>query len=1068
MMEKWLQRKLGARIVMGVLLALGVISYFTLSFDLNPDIEFPRLTIATFYPHSSPETVELLVTAPIESRVQRLCDLRKISSTSWSDRSFITLEFDRKSDMPHNCFLLAGILEDYEEWLPAGARKPHIRKYIPEQFKKQQFLSFSLLSDLPRAELYETIEKQIKPNLQSIPGVATVSVYGLRAPVLNLYLDKNKMENWGLHPDRVRQKLQSKLYAGGSLRFSDHRVAIKIDDSFHSITEIENIPFPLKGNITVHLKDFCRVSRGYADFLNKKRLDGKNTVLLYITRSSSANTLKTANRVFKAVRNLEQRLKNKGVSLIVEQDTSRDIRKHLVNIYKSFMVAIISVFLLMYLIFRNLYVPLIVLFNMLLTFCTVFFFLKLNNYSLNILVLSALAMGFGFMIDNAILFFDSIDQQKPSHSILNRIQSGLSQITRPGWASTITTCAALLPFMFIKERIALYYIPFAVVVIITLCLSIIVAYLFMPHLFLLYTKHSFSNRFLFISEFYAKGLKVLLRKHFLVTLLFIWAIGVPVWLLPVRISALKSDRFWSKPGNNGIQLYNQTMGSEICMKLRKYVDPVLGGSTYYFFKHVQRGFVRPDERETMLMVLLQLPQGSDFVLMENTIMIFEEIALMQNGLKRVETSVLKNQAMMIVTFTNQAIRQGIHHHLERLLINRAVMITGMDVSVSGSGKGYSKTSDYDTPNLRLVLSGYNYSLLKKLARKIETKLSRHPRVRNVDINAYRLENQRHTETPAVKLELDRSALAGLALYGNEVLSAIQLYTHESIPENRLLVAGQEIVFQIKTQKPNDIEISDLHHTIFSTSDGRYFRMSDFSTLKKEPQRAFITKRNQQYEKVIAFDFIGTFAMAQKFLKQSVLNTNLPAGYKLDTDDVAVSRSSDKRNLFLCIILGLLLIYMVTASLYESFRNPFLIFLSIPAGFIGIFLLYSFFELTFSQNALIGVLFVSGIVVNNAIILVSRYQRMQKYYDNLPDVIVSGSCLHFRPVFLTTMTTLIGFGAMLLFNNQENFWRSIALTGIGGMTTSLLYILFVLPALYFQLERKRVFRYQCHALREKRT
>jgi multidrug efflux pump subunit AcrB len=1054
MMEKWLQRKLGARIVMGVLLALGVLSYFTLSFDLNPDIEFPRLTIATFYPNSSPETVEMLVTSPIESRVQRLAHLRKISSTSWSDRSFITLEFDRKSDMPHNCFLLAGILDDYEEWLPAGVRKPDIRKYIPEQFKKQLFLSFSLLSDLPRSELYETIEKQIKPNLQSIPGVANVSVYGLRAPVLNFYLDKNKMENFGLRLAQVRQKLQGKLYAGGSLWFSDHRIAIKIDDSFHSIKEIQNIPFPLKGNITVHLKDFCRVSRGYADPINKKRLDGKNTVLLYITRSSSANTLKTADRVFKAIGKLEQRLKNKGVSFIVEQDTSRDIRKQLLNIYKSLMIAITSLFLLMYLIFRNVYVPLIVFFNMLLTFCTVFFFLKLYNYSLNILVLSALAMGFGFMIDNAILFFDSIDQQKPSQSILIRIQSGLSQITRPVWASTITTCTALLPFMFTKEKIAMYYIPFAVVVIITLGLSVIVAYLFMPHLFVLYTKHDLSKRFFIISDFYAKGLKILLRKHLLVTWLFIWAIGIPVWLLPVRISALKLDSFWSKPGNVGIQLYNQTMGSEICTKLRKYVDPVLGGSTYYFFKHVQKGFLRPDGRQTMLMVLLKLPRGSDFVLMENTIMIFEEIALMQDGLKRIETSVLKNQAIMMVAFTDQAIRQGVHHYLERVLINRAVMITGMDVSVSGSGKGYSKTSDYDRPNLRLVLSGYNYSLLKKLARKIESKLSRHPRVRNVDINAYRLKNQGHTETPMLKLELNRSALAGLALYGNEVLSAIQLYMHESIPENRLLVSGQEIIFQIKTLKPNDIELSDLHQTIFSTFDGRYFRMSDFSTSKNEPQKAFITKENQQYEKVIAFDFIGTYAMAQKYLKQAVLNTYLPPGYKLDTDDVAVSRSSDKRNLFICIILGLLLIYMVTSSLYESFRNPFLIYLSIPAGFIGIFLLYSIFELTFTRNALIGVLFVSGIVVNNAIILISRYQRMQKYYSDLSDIIVSGSCLHIRPVFLTTMTTLIGFGAMLLFNNQENFWRSIALTGIGGMTTSLLYILFVLPALYFQLEKKR--------------
>lgn len=1053
MMETWLQRRVGARIVMAVILVLGLLSYFTLSFDLNPDIEFPRLTIATFYPNSSPETVELLITAPIESRVQRLPHLRKISSTSWSDRSFIALEFDRKSDMPHNCFLLAAILGDYKEWLPPGTRKPDIRKYIPEQFKQHSFLSFSLLSDLPRSELYETIEKQIKPNLQSIPGVATVSVYGLRAPVLNLYLNKNKMENLGIGLTRVQQKLKSKVYAGGSLWFGDHRVAIKFDDSFHSIEEIRNIPFRLDGS-SVHLKDFCRINRGYAEPLSKKRVDGKNTVLLYITRSSLANTLKTADRVFNAIEKIEQRLKNKKITFMVEQDVSHDIRQNLHDILKSLLIATVTVFLLMYLIFHNVYVPVIVFLNMLLTFCMVFFVLKLYNYSLNILVLSALAMGFGFMIDNAILFFDSIEQQKPSQAAIHRITSGVSQIVRPIWASTMTTCAALLPFMFLKGKMVVYYIPFAVVVIITLGLSVMVAYIFMPHLFVLYSKRDLSKRNFVFLQLYAKGLKYILRKRLLVILLFIWAIGIPCWLLPARISSLKAGSLWTEIGNRCIRLYNNSVGSEICMKLRKYVDPVLGGSTYYFFRHVQTGFLQSGDRETMLSVLLKLPRGGDFKLMENTIMLFEKNALKQGGLKKVETSIMKNQAIMLVSFTDQAIQKGIHHYLERALTSRAVMIAGMDVTVSGSGKGYSKTSDYDTPNLRLLLKGYNYSLLKKLARKIKKRISRHPRVKNVDSNAYRLENYGHTETPMLKLELNRSALAGLGLNGNEVLSAIQLYTHESIPENRLLVSGREIIFQIKTLRNEDIELFDLHQTIFSLSGGRYFRMSDFSTVKSEPQKAFITKQDQQYEKVIAFDFIGSFSMAQKFLKKTVLHTSLPPGYKLEMENFSVNAGSGREKLFICIIFGLLLIYMVTAALYESFRNPFLIYLSIPAGFIGIFLLYSIFELTFTRNALIGVLFVSGIVVNNAIILISRYQRMQKYYSDLSDIIVSGSCLHIRAVFLTTMTTLIGFGAMLLFNNQNDLWRSIALTGIGGMTTSLLFILFVLPLLYYQLEQKR--------------
>lgn len=1045
----WLKRPVSLIILTSFIIFVGAISLYELPLELSPSVDLPQITVSVYFPDSSPEMIEALVSAPIESRMQELADIRKIESVSKNNSARVTLHFDRKADMAFNIFRINEILSDYKNWLPKGVFRPSLQKYIPKEFKQESFLSYRLLTNLPEEQLYHLVQQRIRQPLLNISGVAAVQLFGLRTPHVEILLNLDKMRRYGISINDIRQKLAGRKIHIGDLKPGLSIIPVSMDLRYMNIGELKDIEFILSAHRTIKLSDLASVKQGYEKLRYKKRINGRHTILISIEKESGSNTIGVADRVYQAIREIGKNLPP-GNQLMPVNDASKEMRKAIRDLLWRSIFALTAIFLLLLIILKRFSYSAIILFSIILSVFTVFIFIKFLDYSVNLLTLSGLALGFGFMVDNSILVFDAVE----SSGKRPKIVSESLKILFPIFASMLTTLAALLPFIFLSEKMRLYYIPFGVVVAAALLASVAFAYLFVPASYYHLQKRIkpvSANGTLFkkIEWLYQGTLAKALKHKKLVILLTVWLFGFPLWLLPDSIEeGEKADTF----RNYLAFAYNHTLGSDLYHSLRKFINPVLGGATYLFFNYVERGEPWNWQGGDYLFVYINMPQGSDLGLSEKIILDFEKIALAQPGTGKVETTISASAAFLRIDFPKENIYSSIPYRLKEELIQRAVKVGGVYISVSGFGDPYASGFSGNFSAFRVKLSGYNFLELKELALKLKNVLQKNRRVRDVNINTpigYNMDALYDLE-----MNIDRRSLAFCGLSTSDIVPIIGLYTSETLSRERIRLGNEEKFMVIKAADFYDLQIDNFEKMWFQAVDKAPFRLGQFTTVQKKKILPEIRRENQEYLRVISFDFLGPYRFGQEYLDNTLKTFIRPIGYTVKPMHWTWGENEES-NLVLIILLGLLFIYMVTASLYESFLDPLLIFLTIPAGLIGIFFIFYLTDTIFNRSAYIGVLFISGIVVNNSIILVSKFKHLYQQGYSGVESIINGSVRHLKPLFLTTATTVLGFLPMLILSesNTSDLWYTLALTGLSGMLSSFIFILFVLPVLFGLVHKK---------------
>jgi len=1044
-LEAWLKRPVTFIVFNIIVIVIGLGAVWNLPLELAPNLQFPRLSIFTNFPDSAPEMVEALITAPIESRMQQVPGLHSVNSVSDNNTSRVDIVYENNTNMDWAQFQVNEILADYRSWLPAGIQRPQIQKYLPEEIEKNIFLSYRLLTDFSEDYLYSFVEEKIKRPVSAIPGVASVEVSGVPEPVIEILLDTNKMEALGLTTAEVRRAVLVKNSDVGTLSTADKRLPIVIVRNHKSMDEISRLPVKISGSRMITLQEVAQIRRAFPPLRNKKRINGYESILITINREHTANTLKVAGQVFRQIEALQTSLPT-GSQLLIVDDASKEIRQSLSELTTRGVLSLIFIVLILFFGLRDSRAPLIISISILLAIFSVFIGFYVLHYSINLLTIAGLALGYGFMVDNAILVYDNLDrlrQQTLSKSVLE-ILPALS-------AATLTTLAAIAPFVFLTGELKTYYLPFAVVIGITLLTSVLFALFYVPAAYTIAFGKDFNKR---PSGKNSAGhfrniLTFLVLKRRRLILLLLWAIGLPLWLMPKQIVTKDADSFWPKYLKI---MYNKTIGSGFYTSLRQYSDPVLGSSLYMFFEKIDHGRFWSWRNPTYLIVSLHLPQGSAPGLSDENIRPFEEMALNEPGVARIETTIWPAGAYARIDFKPDEAMSSAPFTLKEELIARAARMSGLMVGVYGYGDGFSGGMlGSVSASIYLDFKGYNYKELEQLALRFKATVEKNRRVRDVDINAqygYSIDELYYLElTPEQRV---------LAEDGEDISGALEhlrLYTSEFAGVERLLVGGREQKVLIKVSGYENFQTDQLMEQSFSENN-KPLKFATFSLLEKKKSANEIRREDQQYIRKVSFDFLGPGRFASEFLDKTLKDFPVPVGYSIQSARY-FSGDREKSNLVFVVVLGLILIYMVTAALYESFRDPFLIFLTIPSGFIGIIWMFFGNGAHFDNTAYIGSIFISGIVVNNSILLMSRYKKYLKQGQDLFPAVLQGTEDHLRPILLTSLTTIAGFLPLVLFTTESNqsLWYNLALAGIGGMISSVIFILFFLPVLFYSIEKR---------------
>jgi HAE1 family hydrophobic/amphiphilic exporter-1 len=1009
-MKFFIDRPVATAMVFLALLAMGVYSFLNTPIELAPKESFPMVDVVTSWYGVPPEVVQAQVTAPLEEACATVKGVVKMSSTSQIGLSRITLEFNPKTNMEFASLALREELSKARAVLPPLVR-PMLQPYIPEDFRVRPFLQYTVSGDYGLQELQELVKEKLEIGLGSVRGISGVEVAGGSEPEIRVVLDKAKIKTLGLHPYTVNAAIGARLgtYPTGRVRKGNQEFLFKFADRIDSIAELERTVVAYSGQNPILVKDVARVEITYADIRTVHRINGQPTVNLTVMKERGANTLRIARGVKDKLEEVKRELPSNLVFKSVD-DESEEIRKNLNDLYLLAGLITIIVFVMVFVVLRRLRPSLLILssiaFSIVITFNLIYAF----KISLNMLTLGALALGFGLFVDNSIVVFENILRLRerglaPREAALQ----GPKEVFVAVLASTATTMAVFFSFPFFQGKLKIYYLPLAIVITSALAASLLVSFSLIPAL----SPRLIEKRKTAMSEEkgsprFEKALAFLLRH--------------PVEVLLV-------------------------------------VATLLFGAYRWFRAEVTIGRWYPWYSKEYLYVRIGMPPGTDIARTDETIRAFEDKVMAQDYGKDMNVRIVSENAQAIIGFPPEIEKSYRPYALKEELIQLATQFAGIDVSVSGfDPQWYSSSMGAGTYySSRIKFFGYNLKKLKEITADLEKTLRRNPRIKEVRTVSSRYGWWRGDTVEDV-LKIDKTVLRRYDIDPAYLYFHLQTMIQGSFgTPARIRTGGKDIIVSVKFPEASTLDMRGLREALIQTRGGEYLRLGEIAVFDEVPIAGSIDRENQQFQQTIMWEFRGPSKAEERYRKAVFASLHLPPGFSATLDETWYVTEEEQKQINFAIAVALVIIFMILAALYESFITPFFVLLAVPLALIGVFVAFVVAGAPFDPTAYIGCILLSGIVVNNAILLVDHINLRRKQGLGLLEAVVRGTKDRVRPIFMTTATTVFGMLPLLLIGaeaNKRQIWSSLALCTVGGLTTSTLFILIVIPVLYYHGDKLR--------------
>jgi len=1038
---------------------MGASAWRNIPIELLPDTDLPRLNVEASWRGASPETVEAFLTSPIESVVQQVKGVEKVISVSREVQgmgtSSIEVHFSRETDMDFARLDLSERLSALEEELPPAVERVLVRPYIPPEFEsrgQRGFLRYTYTGPYTLEALRSDLDDRVVPDLSQIEGVALVQASGGRERLIEIELNEDRVSSLGLSPGMVNTRINDLdlVREAGAIRAGGQEWSVTIQNRVARAEEIRNTVLLENRGSVVRVSDVADVRDSFEEPLGYNRINGRPAVSFLVIREIGANTVRAADAVKARVAQLE-RAGLAGTTMLLDYDESEDIKEQLTDLRARALISAFVIFAVLLLFLRSFrsagVVFMTIAFSVLISLNLIYF----GGMTLNLLTLMGLAMGFGLIVDNAIVVLESVFRRwQAGRDPVGAATEGTRQVVLPILTSTATTLIVFVPFVFLQGELRVFYVPLAIVVALTLMASLLVAFTFIP----------------------ALAARVLPRVR------MEERAGAATVPAPLAETADAPGREAAHPGMTGDRgqgaepgrspfrrgratpLYTRIYSTVIGFTLRHAWLAVtaavlaFGGSYYLFENHVTRGVLWGGGMglDTYVLINIELPRGSDLERTDNLVRSFEERLAAIPEVERFSSTVRGTYGRITINFPDSLENTGIPMAIKEQMFSYSLGFTGAEVRVIGVGLGFYGGGGGASPNYSMQVLGYNYERVREIAEDLGDRLARVPRVRTIDTNsAGRFVRERATE---FVVEVRRDQLARHDISVQELVARMNAAVAGQTSDAQLKIGGDEVRYEVKLEGYRETDVQELLETIISTSTGTGIRLGDVVSIAPVDVLAWIRREDQQYERTVAYEFAGPRRLGDQYYDGIIESTELPVGYVIEEDQGFRWSEEDRQQIYAVLAVSILLIYMVTAALFESVRLPLCVLLTVPMALIGVFLMFFYTGASFTREAYVGVIMMGGIVVNNAILLVDNINRVRRESgDDLHAAILAGTLERVRPILMTTATTVLGLLPLVLFSEtaDSTIWNALGYALIGGLLSSTVFVLATTPAIYLLIE-----------------
>jgi len=1004
---------------------LGVAAWRNIPIELLPDTELPQLTVEAFWRGASPEATEAFLTAPLEAAIQQVRGVDKISSTSEEQQgqgvARITVEFERDVDMDFVRLELSERLAVLEDELPVGVVGPNVSPYVPREFEDQYrpFLQYTITAPFTLEAIRAHLDDIVGPEILQVEGVATIDIRGGRDRLLELEFDQDALRSLGLSPLTIRQRVldleqvreAGTVYDNGKLR------NLAVRQRAGSVADIRNLVVLSDKGRLVRLSDVAVVRDTYEDYTSHYRIDGQPAIAFSVIKEHGTNTVEVADRVKARLASIEH-LNPAGARIFLDWDESEDIRAQLTDLRERAIVAALVIFAVLLLFLQSFRSAAIIFatiaFSILIALNLIYF----GGLTLNVLTLMGLAMGFGLIVDNAIVVLENVYRKRragepPEEAAV----AGTREVVLPIMAATATTLIVFIPFVYLQGELRVYYVPLAIVVGMSLLASLLVAFSFIP---------SLAARIL--------------------------------GSVAVSSALVERDPIYVRAYGSMVGFTSRNPWITIAVAIGAFY-----GSWHLFDKYVNRGVLWGGlfGSDSYIDIRISLPRGEELERTDELARFFEEKLLRTPEVERFTTTVWAQRAFIRAEFPDEIEQTQIPVAIKEQMVAFSYQFGGADVRVYGYGPSFYGGGG-SPPNYTIQIFGYNYERVRDIAEDMKRRLERFSRVREVDTNAGGRwwGSEKSSE---VVLVLDRERLAMYGLSTRDVVGQVQVAVGGRTGRGQIRVGGEELGFELKMAGYRDLDVLELAETLIRSAGGDV-RLADIAEITERDVLNVIQRVDQQYQRSVRYEFRGPRKLGDRYRDAVIASTELPDGYRIEGQQTWAWSDEEQTQIYIVLGVSLVLVFMVTAALFESLRQPVCVLLTVPMALVGVFLMFFYTGASFTREAYIGVIMMGGIVVNNAILLIDHVNQLRRKLGlHLMDAVVRGTLERVRPILMTSATTVLGLLPLVIFSDyaDANIWNALGYALIGGLLSSTLFVLTVTPALYVLFEtgpeRKRVFR-----------
>lgn len=1005
-------------VIFTVLGILGTISYSKLNYNLLPKFDAPVLTIITTYPGAAAGEVETSVTKKVEDAVSSLENLDKLQSVSQEGVSMVTVLLRQNANVDQALQDAQRKINAIMADLPDDVDTPVINKFSSDDIP---VLQLGVNGDVKPTVFFKLVEDRILPLLTKVEGVGQITMVGGEEREIQILIDPDKLRAYNLSLSEVTQSIiaANQDFPTGKIENQERQYSLRVAAKFTSIDQITNlvVAYTSSGS-KVKVGDIAQVNDGVREISTINRINGKPSIGLIIQKQTDANAVEVSKKVREAIQKIEDTYKAENIRFSLATDSSEYTMASADAVRFDLFLAVIIVAGVMLVFLHSLRSSLIVMLAIPASMISTFIMMYIFGFSLNLMTLMALSLVVGILVDDSIVVLENIyrhmemGKDKRTAALEGRNEIGFTAL-----AITLVDVVVFLPMSMVSGLIGNIVREFSLVVVFSTLMSLFVSFTITPML---------ASRFGKIDHFTKDTL---------------WG----------RISLGFEDLFESMKRG-----YASILQWSLDHRKTVYLITVLlfaGSIALVPAKFIGSEFITQSDKGELIITLEYDPQTNLYQNNQTTGTI-ERMLLARPDVEKVFTSVGYSSVAGLGSASNymaelsvilvDKLKRDISSDEFGKLIKEEIQGKIPGVKVKAAPVGI--TGGANEAPIQVVVKGTELDKIQDMANVILELAKKIPGTTDVELST-------EDPKPELQVRIDRERMASLGLNVAEVGTTLRTAFNGN-DNSEFREGPYEYDINIVLDKFNRSSIDDVSSLTFRNNRGNLVELKQFATISQELGATKLERRDRLSSITVKAQVVGRpVGTVGEELQQLVNQVSVPEGLEIQYSGALEQQSDAFASLGLAMIIAVIFVYLIMVALYDSFLYPFIVLFSLPVALIGALLALALSMESLTIFSIIGMIMLMGLVAKNAILIVDFANNIRETGVSVREALIEAGKERLRPILMTTLAMVFGMLPIALASGAgAESKNGLAWVIIGGLTSSLLLTLVLIPAIYMTMEK----------------